>query len=152
MFTFLFVMVVAILGIVAAVVIPQAVQSSDVQALSAARTIVSDLEYARDLSISLAQPITVTFDPTTESYRLTNASHDIVHPITRAQSYVVAFRNTPGLTTADIVTASFGGPASVTFDETGAPTSSGTVTMRLGSHLYTITVATATGKISVSGS
>lgn len=145
-------MVVAILAIVAAIVIPQAVEGSDLQALSAARTVVSDLEYARDLSISLAQPITVAFDTAAESYRLTNASQDIVHPITKAPAYVVDFLHTPGLTRANLVTASFGGVPSVTFDETGAPSSSGTVTVQLGSHLYTLTVAAATGKVSVSGS
>src|SRR5512142_1351550 len=83
--------VILILAIIAAVVVPQAVSGSGEQALSAARIIASDLDYARDLSIAGATPITVTFDANGESYVLTKQSQNIVHPITKASSYVVNF-------------------------------------------------------------
>lgn len=144
--------VVVIIGIMAAIVIPQAVSGSDVQALSGARMIAADLEYARDLSISLAKPITVTFDTAAESYNLTNASQAIIHPITKASTYAVNFKTTSGFSDADILTANFGGLSTVTFDETGAPDRNGQVTLQVKSHLYTIAVSPSTGKVTVTGS
>jgi prepilin-type N-terminal cleavage/methylation domain-containing protein len=146
------IMVTVVIATIAAVVIPQALEGSDVQSVSAARTMAADLEYARDLAISLATPITVTFDTAHDSYRLTNASRDIIHPITKAPAYVVSFPATPGLSRADIVSADFSGTATVTFDETGAPDRAGTVTIQLKSHVYRVAVAAATGKVTVTGS
>ena len=94
----------------------------------------------------------MTFNTATESYRLTNASQDIVHPITKASSYSVNFTTKSGLTEVNILTANFGGLSVVTFDETGAPDHNGTVTIQVKTHTYTITVSASTGKVTVTGS
>ena len=60
-------MVVLIMGIAAAVVIPNAINTSDLQAVSAARMVATDLQYAQDTAITTQTPVTVTFQPTAES-------------------------------------------------------------------------------------
>lgn len=145
------IVVVMILAIAAAVVVPQAIGSSDLQAVSAARTTASDIEYARDLAITTAQSVTVTFNVSGNSYTLTSGGAAIQHPITKASTYSMNFATQSGFSMAKLKTATFTG-AAVTFDETGAPNNAGTVTLQAGAHLYTIDVAAATGKVSVSGS
>ena len=81
----------------------------------------TDLEYARDLAVTTTDKVTVTFDVAAESYELRNTSGAIVHPITKAPSYVVNFEAQRGFERVNLDQASFGGRASVTFDETGAP-------------------------------
>lgn len=145
------IVVVVLLSIAAAVVVPQALDTSDLQAMSAARMIASDLEYARDLAITSTDRVTVTFAPSTETYQLTNTSGAIVHPITKAASYAVDFRTTKGFERVDLVSANFDGAVSVVFDETGAPTSinQGIVTVQAGSVSYQIRVDAGTGRVSV---
>lgn len=143
------IVVVVIIATAAAVVIPQVIGTSDLQALSGARTLASDLEYARDLAITSGQSVTVTFDASANSYRLTNASGDMVHPITKAKPYRVAFATTPGLGQVDVLTASFNGNPAVVFDETGAPSGGGTVTLQAGPKAYHVQVSPATGKVTV---
>ena len=145
-------MVCVILAIAAAVVVPRALDTSDFQAVSAARTVAADLEYARDLAITSAQPVTVTFNVSGDSYRLTNTSGDLIHPITKAPTYVVDFAALSGFDQVDVLTASFNGSSAVTFDETGAPDQAGSVTLQAGPYVYRIEVASATGKVTVAGS
>ncbi|RPI58346.1 MAG: prepilin-type N-terminal cleavage/methylation domain-containing protein [Planctomycetaceae bacterium] len=144
--------VVVILAVSAAVVIPKAVGTSDMQAQAAARMLAADLEYARDLSITMAKPTTVTFNVTGNSYVLTNASGNIIHPITKLPAYAVNFTTQSGFGQVKLSSASFNGGSSFTFDETGAPDKDGYVTLQAGTHSYKITVSPATGKVSVTGS
>jgi len=144
------IVVVLILAICAAVVIPNVVNTSDMQATSAARMIAADLQYAQSLAIASQDPISVTFDVSAEQYFLhkANESAPLDHPITK-QDYVTDFRSRRGFERLDVVSASFGGTAVVTFDELGAPESAGTVILQAGPHVYQVDVATATGKVTV---
>ena len=140
--------VVLVLAIVAAVAVPLAVGTGDMQVISAARMISADLQYAQNTAVTTQEPATVTFIPNSESYSLSNASGVIIHPITK-EAYVVDFGSRRGFGGLDIVSADFGGKAWVTFDELGAPDSPGSVTLRCGPHIYIVSVATATGKVTV---
>jgi len=142
------IVVVVILAIVAAVVVPQAIGTKDLQVMSAARMIATDLQYAQDTAITSQVPITVTIDTNAESYRLSNASGNLEHPIKKSE-YVVDFRAQKGFESVDIVSADFGGGNAVEFDEMGSPDNAGTIILRAGSHVYRITVAAATGKVTV---
>lgn len=139
--------VVLILAIAAAVVIPQAVDASDVQSLSAARTLACDIEYARDLAITLAEPITVKFERANNTYRLRNASSDLIHPISR-KAFVVNFSAQSGMSKVKLLSDTFTNDQ-VTFNETGSPDGSGSVTIQAGPASYRIDVAPATGKVNV---
>ena len=155
--------VVILLSIAAAVVVPRALDTADIQALAAARTTASDLEYARDLAITTTNRVKATFTPAAASYTLTQwneatSSWDpIAQPITKATSYKVTFSTQYGFGRVNLSNASFGGQAYVTFDETGTPVDNngvplandGAVTISAGSTTYTLTVQAATGIVTV---
>jgi general secretion pathway protein H len=140
--------VIVILAIAAAVVIPTMSSTQDVKATSAARIIAADIEYAQSMAITHQEQVTVTFSPVGESYSLSNASGPLVHPMTK-DAYTVDFGTKNGFENLDVVSASFGGTAAVTFDELGAPDNAGNATIQVGAHAYQIAVAAATGRVSV---
>jgi prepilin-type N-terminal cleavage/methylation domain-containing protein len=140
--------VIAILAIVAAVVLPKMVGSSDIQARSAARVLMADLEYAQSVAITSQTPITVTFSTFSNSYAVSNASGPLIHPITK-KSYVVDLGEVKGMESVAIASASFGGSSYMTFDALGAPDNSGTVTIAAGAHTYQVNVAPVVGRITV---
>lgn len=140
--------VVLITAILAAIVVPMAVSASSVQAVAAGRMIASDLQYAQNEAITGQTPVTVTFDPGRESYQLANASGDLVHPITN-NSYIVDFSADSRFGELDIVSASFGGVPSVSFDEMGAPSSAGSIVLQAGPHALRVDVSSATGTVTV---
>ena len=140
--------VVMILAIVAAVAVPYAVGTGDFQAMSAARRIAGDLEYAQNAAITTQTPVTVTFDVSGESYSVTNASGLLTHPITKL-SYVIDFDSEESFNQLDLATVDFAGAAAVEFDELGSPDNGGTVTLRAGPNTYQVSVAPATGKVTV---
>ena len=140
--------VVAVVGIMAAVIVPMTMDSADIQAVTAARRISTDLQYAQNEAISSQTDVTLTFDAWNESYQLSNASGALIHPMTK-QDFTVDLRIESGFDQVDIVSASFGGSASVTFDPIGAPSSGGTVTIQAGPHLVQLSVAGVTGLVTV---
>ena len=142
-------MVILILAIVGAVVVPMAVGTTSMQAQSAARIVMSDLEYAQNQAIVTQVDITVTFDTNGNSYSVSNESGTLIHPITK-QAYTVDFDTQRGLGSVALSSASFNGQPSVTFGALGSPDAEGTVTVAAGSHGYTVTVAPITGRVSVS--
>lgn len=140
------VVVVAILAIAAAIVIPELKDTDKFQAMSAARIITTDLEFARDTAITTQTPVTVTFNVQGKSYTLSNASGTLVHPMTKA-AYTVALASQSGMGAVGLVSASFGGAVAVTFDVTGAPNQEGTVKVQAGAFPYTVQVYRATGRV-----
>ncbi len=140
--------VMMILAISAAVIIPYAIGTNDMQASSAARMVVSDLQYAQDTAIVSQTPVTVTFNASSNSYSLSNTSGPLIHPMTK-EAYIIDFTTQRGFGQLDIVSASFGGAATVTYDEMGSPDNAGTVTLQAGPHVYQISVAAAIGKVTV---
>jgi prepilin-type N-terminal cleavage/methylation domain-containing protein len=140
--------VVIIMGIAAGVVIPMAIDSGDLQAAGGARILASDLQYAQNMAITTQTPVTVTFNAADDSYTLSNASGSLIHPMTK-DAYTVDFNTTNGFSSVDMVSASFGGEAAVTFDELGAPDSPGSATIQAGDYTYQVTVSAATGRVTV---
>ena len=140
--------VVVIIGLTAGMVIPYASSAGDTAALAGARLMVCDLQYAQNTAITTQAPVTVTFNTSGNSYTLSNASGTLIHPMTK-QAYVVEFPAERGFEGLDIVSASFSATTSVTFDEFGSPDDTGTITLQAGSQVYVITVAAATGKVTV---
>lgn len=141
--------VVVILAIVAAMTVPLFVGASDMEAVSAARVVSTDLQYAQNVAITSQSPVKVTFDPANETYDLySNASGPLKHPMTHAD-YLVNLRSQNDFDRLDIVSASFAGSQSVTFDELGSPDNGGFVTVQGGPDTYRINVAAVTGTITV---
>ena len=141
--------VVAVMAILAMAVVPNVLDSSDAQAVSATRLIASALEYAQNEAISSQTPVTVTFTSATKTYELSNASGRLVHPISKEQ-YVVDFRSRRNFDRVTALSADFGDEPFVTFDVLGAPNAAGTVAVQAGARKMTIAVANVTGLVTVS--
>ena len=140
--------VIIILAIVAAVTVPGLSSGKDFQALSAARMLMADLQYAQDLAVTQQGDVTVTFDADADSYTLSNASGPLVHPMTKAD-YTVAFGAMHGFQSVRLAAVFGGTDSQVTFDVTGSPDQGGTITLLAGSHQYTLTVEEGTGLVNV---
>jgi len=137
-----------VLAILAAVVVPIAMSASSVQVVGAGRMVASDLQYAQTHAIATQTPVTVVFDPASESYELSNASGGLIHPITNS-SYIVDFTDDGRFAEVDVVSADFDGLTSVTFDELGAPDAGGSVQLQAGPDALSVNVANATGGITI---
>lgn len=142
------IVVMVIMAIAAAIVIPSMASTQGVEATSAARMVAADLEYAQNVAITYQDPVTVTFNSGGESYSLSNTSGPLIHPMTKA-AYIVDFSARNEFQRLDVVSATFGGGPTVTFDELGTPDNPGNVTLQVGPHAYQVTVGAATGKVTV---
>jgi prepilin-type N-terminal cleavage/methylation domain-containing protein len=136
------VVVLAIVAITAAIAAPRYANAiARYRAETAARRVAADLAYARSLARQTSADQTVVFDPPTDVYTLAGVDD----PDRPGQPYTVALADRPYH--ADLTAASFGGVKSVTFDGFGTPSSGGTVTIRVGDYLYTLTVEADTGAV-----
>ena len=142
------IVVIVILAIAAAMVIPY-VSTTESQAVSAARMVAADLQYAQSLSVTTQVNTTVSFDTVNKRYTLSNQSGTLNSPITGKQ-YVVSFPQTRGFERVLLLSPTFGSGATVTFDSTGAPDNAGSVTVQAGGNTYRLDVAAATGNVTVS--
>jgi len=140
--------VVVILAIIGAVVIPLAIGTGGMEAMSAARIIAADLQYAQNVAMTRQSPVTVQFDTPGDSYSLSNASGPLKHPMTQAD-YVVDFQSKREFGQLDIVTVYFEGSQIVVFDELGSPDRGGYVTVQGGPEVYRIDIAPVTGTVTV---
>ena len=142
------IVVLIIIAIAAVMVVPYAVGTSSLQAQSAARVVMTDLEYAQNHAIVTQSPVTVTFSVAGNSYTVSNESGTLIHPITK-QAYVVDFDTSRGFDSVSLESVDFGGTAVVTFDALGAPDNNGTVTVVAGPHAYSVAVAPVSGRVTV---
>jgi len=140
--------VIVIIGVAAGMVIPYASSAGDTAAIAGARLVICDLQYAQNMAITTQMPVTVTFDPNADSYRLSNASGLLIHPMTK-EDYVTDFSSSRGFEGLDVVSADFNSSPSIVFDEFGSPDNAGKVTLQAGAQVYVITVGAATGKVTV---
>lgn len=161
--------VVVILGIAAAVVVPQIGTQSDLRAAAAARMIMADLIYAQNRAIATQTRHYVVFNTTagSQSYRIRMGSSmvDIPQPITKESYYEVKMgqQNTP-MSDISLGTVSFEGFTTIAFDELGVPyyydptgptttalSASGGSTLQVKSGTFTLTVSIEpyTGEIKV---
>ena len=141
--------VVVLLGIAAAVVVPQIASGEDFQVRSAARMLASDLQYAQSLATTTQSSVTVSFVPAGSSYSLSNASGTLTHPITK-DAYNVDFRSQGDFSDLEMLSADFGGNSLVSFDSMGIPSNPGSVVLQAGPHVFQVDIAAATGRITVS--
>lgn len=141
--------VLVIIGIAAAMVVPRLGNTGDIQASSAARAAVANLQYAQNEAIVRQAPITVAFDIDQESYELRdNGGTPLEHPTTK-RDFTVAFRSTRGIKRVELLSANFNGAPTLTFDALGGPVQGGQVTLGADGNTWRLTVAPVTGKITV---
>jgi prepilin-type N-terminal cleavage/methylation domain-containing protein len=138
--------VVVILGIAAAMVIPQMGSRDDLKAKAVARMVVADLLYAQNMSISTQTPHYVRFDSNTaavaanrNSYRVITAPTStnttdygtrVKHPVTKDDAFVVRVGPNGDSRTRDVTLdvvrfhgadATYQNEFTIGFDELGSP-------------------------------
>ncbi|MCA9233915.1 MAG: hypothetical protein KDA44_00490 [Planctomycetales bacterium] len=135
---------VLILGILAAVASPKFIAALNKQRVeAAAERVRADLQLARTTALALSTSQSVAFDPATETY-LAAGLANVNRP---GAAYSVDLSDSPYA--ADIVSADFGGSATVVFDHYGAPDHGGVVTFGSGSYQQTVTLWAETGRASI---
>ena len=170
--------VVVILGIAAAVIVPQMGTRDDLKAAAAARMLMADLIYAQNRAISTQTRHYLTFNTGTipQSYKVVSSMNpvtDIMHPVTKASTYEVKFGRgapadtpgiTPGMDQCGLGTVSIEGHTAVGFDELGVPcywdtttnqpvpltvTGGSTIQVKCGNFTLSVSVEPYTGEIKV---
>jgi len=162
---------VVILGISAAVIVPNMSDRDDLKVSAASRLVMADLMYAQNRAITTQSKHYIIFDTTsaTHSYQLATSVTPLVaitHPLTKESSYVATFGTggTNGLTDVALTSASFEGKTTIAFDELGVPyyydpvantttalstTGGSTIKLTSGKFSMTITIEPYTGEIKV---
>jgi prepilin-type N-terminal cleavage/methylation domain-containing protein len=136
--------VIVILSIMTAIAVPRfsgALARQRVEA--AARRIVADLALARRHAKTSSAPRKVKFELALGEYQLS----DLPHPDHPGLVYKVFLTEEPY--GASLVSADFGGDVTIVFDMYGMPGSGGSVVIRVGKHVRTISVDPDTGEASV---
>lgn len=144
--------VVAILGIAAAVIVPNMLSAGTLGVQAAARIIVADMLYAQNDAIAQQRTRKVVFDPDNERYVLTDESDTVLTASWisgSANNYVVDFTADNRFEGVVIVSADFGGSTTLEFDALGGPLNGGTVVIEFQGRQYRVTVASFTGRVTV---
>lgn len=150
---------VTIMGIAAAVIVPNMLQGGSLGVQAGARMIIADLLFAQNEAMAQQADRRVSFDTSGNSYRVekydSSASAWVLeyNPVLGAasgtQNYVVDFDDDPRFKGIEIVSADFTGSSTIEFDDLGNPSSGGTVRLRFDTHRYDIKVAPFTGRVTV---
>jgi prepilin-type N-terminal cleavage/methylation domain-containing protein len=165
--------VVVILGIASAIIIPNMGTRDDLRTAAGARQLVADLIYAQNQAITTGKMVYVKFDTTNNQYTLlTNANSGgdtaMTNPITQT-TYVRSFGpNVSGWETVSVQSAVLNGTDAtyasmftLAFDELGSPyvfrysdnttndLNSGSIVIQSGTFTSTVSVAPATGELTV---
>jgi prepilin-type N-terminal cleavage/methylation domain-containing protein len=154
--------VVIILGIAAAVIIPQLGSREDLRVAAAARMVMADLIYAQNRAIATQRMQFVSFEVPQKRYRLLSAlAPEVVvrHPVNQTE-YTAHFESGgSALRDVRLVSASFNGRAVLAFDDLGTPhyphednflpMTSGAIVLQSGSASMTIIIEPFTGEIRV---
>lgn len=141
--------VIVILGIAAALVVPQMASSATFEVQGAARTLVSDLYAAQNTAVAEQATRKVIFNVGGNSYRLTDNTDTTLPAAWLGGQYQVAFGPSSSYGQVTIASVDFGGNTEVSFDELGTPSSGGTIELLAGTQRYRITVTAFTGRVTV---
>lgn len=134
-------MVMVTLGILGMIAMPRyAAFTATEQVEGAARRLSGDLSLAQRQARRTSASQTITFNVAQSRYQLVGMNHPD-HP---SRSYEICVRDEPYR--ARIVSASFGGDATLVYDGFGKPDSGGQVVIAVGAYQKTIQVDGGTGK------
>jgi type II secretory pathway pseudopilin PulG len=137
------VITVLIVGILAALVVPRYLDTiNHTRAEMAARRVAADLALARREAQLKSAPVTVQFEPAGNSYTLAGVAH-IDRP---SEAFVVLLAEAPYQ--CELLSADLGGDAEVIYDGFGRPDSGGTIVVRCGGQVRTVTLNHDSGQAS----
>jgi prepilin-type N-terminal cleavage/methylation domain-containing protein len=138
------VIVSAVITILSAIAIPRYANSiANYRVSVIARRLAADIGMAQARARALSTSQAVVFDTVQNQYQLPQLP-DVDRP---GQLYTVSF-NDPTIS-ATLVSASFNGSATLTINGFGVPASGGTIQVRSGSALKTLTVNADSGVVTV---
>ena len=149
-------MVLVLLGIIAAVVIPAASSTEDAQVAGAARVLTADLETAQATALAQQAETALVFNENLTRYKVVLAAGQnlsdysslvtVANPIQPGNAYevVVAQMNTPLV----VVNSAFAAAHYITFDSFGSPALSGSVVLTAQDATLTVSVEAITGAVS----
>ena len=150
---------VTIMGLAAAVVVPNMMQGGSLGVQAGARMIIADMLFAQNEAMAQQSTRRIVFDADDNSYRVEkydsgasawvlefNPSQGVGN---NQQNYEVDFDEDGRFRGIEIVSASFNGTEIVEFDDLGNPSSGGTGRLRYEDHVYEIKVAPFTGRVTV---
>lgn len=149
---------VSIMGIAAAVVVPNMMQGGSLGVQAASRMIIADLMFAQNEAMAQQSTRRVSFDADDNSYKIerfdTDSSAWVLenNPVlggVGGANYEIDFDEDRRFRGVQIVSASFSGTTQVEFYDLGNPSSGGTIRLRFESHVYEIKIAPFTGRITV---
>ncbi len=145
--------IVAILGIAAAIIVPHMLAAGTLGVQAAARIIISDILFAQNDAIAQQRNRKVVFDPANERYSLTDEADVILSANWKGgttNNYTVDFIADSRFQGVVIVSANFGGGSpTLEFDALGSPLNGGTVEIEFQGRRYRVTVASFTGRVTV---
>ena len=150
---------VTIMGLAAAIVVPNMMQGGSLGVQAGARMIIADLLFAQNEAMAQQSTRRVVFDTDNNTYRVQkfdsvasawvlefNPSQGLGN---NQQNYEVDFDEDSRFRGVEIVSASFNGDSTIEFDDLGNPSSGGTVRLKFEEHEYEIKVAPFTGRVTV---
>ena len=151
--------VVTIMGLAAAIIVPNMMQGGTLGVQAGARMIIADLLFAQNEAMAQQSTRRIVFDTTTNSYRVEKYDSSATAWVLEfnpskgmgdnQQNYEVSFDDDGRFNGIEIVSADFNGSSTLEFDDTGNPSSGGTIQLRFEEHEYEITVAPFTGRVTV---
>lgn len=156
--------VVVILGVTAAIIVPQIGNRDDLRCTSMARVVMSDLMYAQSRAVSMQQPHYVRFDAGAGRYevlqQIAPSEQLVTHPITKgAFQVMLGAARGDELKTVVLDDVSFDVHPVLMFDEMGTPHSynpatltaaamvAGSIRLRSGTFTATISVEPYSGEL-----
>lgn len=149
---------VTIMGLAAAVVVPNMLQGGTMGVQAGARMIVADMLFAQNEAMAHNSARRIVFSPATDSYHVQKYDADAgawvldYNPVLGGNdknNYQIDFTQDSRFKGVDIVSAEFGGTDTIQFDDLGNPSSGGTVRVRYDQHIYDIKVAPFTGRVTI---
>ncbi|XAM01086.1 prepilin-type N-terminal cleavage/methylation domain-containing protein [Phycisphaeraceae bacterium D3-23] len=149
---------VTIMGLAAAVVVPNMLHGGTLGVQAGARMIVADTLYAQNEAMAQNDARRVLFDPAGNSYTVQHYDSDAgawvadQNPVlggNATTNYIIDFDTDNRFQGVEIVSADFGGETWVEFDDLGNPSSGGTVRIQFGQHRYDIKIAPFSGRLTV---
>ncbi len=136
------VLVLTIISVLSAIAVPRYANSlARYRVDAAARRVVADLAYARQLARSTSASISVRIRPTVDVVKLLNVQDpdDPTNANTRTVLSAAPYH-------ADVISSDFGGDALIIFDGYGDPDSGGSAVLTVGTESRTIVLDPDTGK------
>ncbi len=155
------IMTMMLIGILSMVAIPFFADVPSAKVDSAAKKLVSDLSYTRQLARNRNEIYGISFNVDADQYTVhlynpsTNTETTVTDPMTRTPM-VIDLTQMPGLSGVDIQAAGFGGSSKVRFSPHGVPAkgsgtilaTAGTVVLEEGGVTRTVAVQPSTGEVS----